>query len=118
MDKGIQYRPTCALLQTSKYLSVPEDLSIAPTLIKYVKKCIYHIPVYISKVTVRTVVVPPKVVICEIQPVQIQDKPECIHHSETITTNNGATVLYEIKFEHSDLSKEELERGKALVQEL
>lgn len=56
-----------------------KDLDIAPMLFYYKYKDFQEIPIVLSNVTNRTIVVQPKAIICEIQPVNVESM---MKHSE------------------------------------
>jgi hypothetical protein len=62
-----------------------------------------------SNVTTRTITIPPKAVICELQPVTIQPKPS--QENQPVETS----FLDKVEINKSDLSDEELKRGKDLI---
>jgi hypothetical protein len=62
-------------LSSSDLAFEPIDLDIEPRLHLFNFKNNGHITIQISNVTTRTITIPPKAVICELQPVTIQPKP-------------------------------------------
>ena len=73
VDKQIPYQPVCALLQATNGSVLPQDLDISPTLVSYRYQDNDVVDVNISNITTRTVRIPPKALICELQPVLIED---------------------------------------------
>jgi hypothetical protein len=57
-----------------------------------------HITIQLSNVTTRTITIPPKVVICELQPVTIQPKP--FQENQPVET----LFLDKVEINNSDLS--------------
>ena len=74
-DKETQYRNTSAIHHASDLAFEPIDLDVEPNLHLFNFKNNGHITIQISNVTTRTITIPPKAVICELQPVTIQPKP-------------------------------------------
>ena len=105
LDKGIRYQPVCAILQSTKSSYLPEDLDISPTLIAYDHRRTSAVPVYITNITTRTITIPPRALICEIQAVDIED------HSPS----TSKSFLDEVEIESSDLTSEELKLGVDLI---
>nr|ATA66765.1 Pol [Haliotis discus hannai] len=70
--KELPYRDTCVIIQPTKRASISPGLEIAPALFRYQHKKTVQVPVQLSNLTNQTVVVSPKSIICEIQPVQIE----------------------------------------------
>ena len=68
-----------------------------------------HITIQLSNITTRTITIPPKAVICELQPVTIQPKPS--QENQPVETS----FLNKVEINKSDLSDEELKRGKDLI---
>lgn len=75
LDKLSTYQPTCAILQTSASSVIPSDINITPILVSSDAREDMRINVHISKVTTRTVSVHPREIMCELQPVRIEDMP-------------------------------------------
>ena len=67
-----------------------------------------HITIQLSNITTRTITIPPKAVICELQPVTIPPKPS--QENQPVET-----FLDKVEINKSDLSDEELKRGKDLI---
>lgn len=74
-DKETQYRNTSAIHHASDLAFEPIDLDVEPRLHQFNFKNNGHITIQLSNVTTRTITIPPKAVICELQPVTIQPKP-------------------------------------------
>ncbi len=70
VDKGIEYQPTTAVLQSTEE-SVSHNLDICPSLITYSGPSKGFIDVTISNITTDTVKVPSKSLVAEIQPVTV-----------------------------------------------
>jgi len=108
-DKETQYRNTSAIHHASDLAFEPIDLDVEPRLHQFNFKNNGHITIQLSNVTTRTITIPPKAVICELQPVTIQPKPS--QENQPVETS----FLDKVEINKSDLSDEELKRGKDLI---
>ena len=70
-DKEAQYRSTSVIHHAFE----PTDIDVEPRLHQFNYKNNGHITIQLSNMTTRTITIPPKAVICELQPVTIQPKP-------------------------------------------
>lgn len=87
IDREVPYHPVCAFLQSTYKSLIPQDLDIAPSLISYKYQNNNNVVVKISNVTARPVKIPPKALLCEIQPVVIEEeipKPNFSNNSDDI----------------------------------
>ena len=73
VDKVVPYHTTCALIQATPKSRIPVDLDIVPSIINYKYPCNNIIPVQIDNITTRTVTIAPKAILCELQPVSIEE---------------------------------------------
>ena len=105
MDKELPYQPVCAILQPTHASYLPSDFDISPTLISYDYKRKDVIPVHITNVTTRTITVPPKALLCEVQPVDIEE----------LDAETRATFMDEIEVDSKDLTSDELSRGLNII---
>ncbi|XP_041369658.1 uncharacterized protein LOC121383631 [Gigantopelta aegis] len=108
MDKRLPFRDSCAVVQACSKSTV-SDLEITPTVVQYRYRDNQEIDIQLSNTTTRTVVIAPRAVICELQPVTIEDEaleefsPDASHLSKvTLST---------------DISKDEVEQGRQLILE-
>ena len=108
-DKETQYRNTSAIHHASDLAFALIDLDVEPRLHQFNFKNNGHITIQLSNVTTRTITIPPKAVICELQPVTIQPKPS--QENQPVETS----FLDKVEINKSDLSDEELKRGKDLI---
>ena len=76
IDRVIDYKPTCAMLQSIEGSDVTTLLDIAPTLVNFQSKRTGFVDVHLSNVTTQTVVIPPHAVLCELQPVTLASGEE------------------------------------------
>jgi len=86
------------------------DLDITPAIVHYS----YHnngvITVNLANVTAKTVVIPPKAILCEIQPVKIEDIPDLSH----VDTLDDIDILDQVTIP-SDLEENLLQQGTKLL---
>lgn len=73
LDRKIPYHRVLAMLHPTHKSCIPTDLDITPTLHYYDFEESSIIPIEVSNVTMQTVSVPPKGLLCEMQPVSIAD---------------------------------------------
>ncbi len=69
---ALPYQTVCALLQSSKESKIPSDVEIGPALFSYKYGEAQQVPVVVSNLTGQTIVVSPKAILCEVQPVQVE----------------------------------------------
>ena len=74
LQNRVPYHPVCALLQATAKSPIPTDLDVTPVLVTYDYSKTHTVPVHISNVTTRTVTVNPRALLCELQPVTIQER--------------------------------------------
>ena len=94
IDKSIPYHSTLAMLHTSKHSTVCSDVDVTPSLTNYEFGKSDHVPVVLSNVTARTVSIPSRAIVCELQPVSIESTPTCMDSEseawlEKITINSN-----------------------------
>lgn len=69
IDREVPYHPVYAFLQNTHKSVIPQDLDISPSVVSYkYQNNKNNTEVWISNVTTRTVKIPPKALLCEIQP--------------------------------------------------
>ena len=112
IDKALPYQPTTAVLQATANSIVPSDLDIVPSLTDYSYPAYHVIRVDIENITTRTVQIPPKAILCELQPVKIETDHSTITCS-SMQTNNS--VLDQVKLEGDTLTLAEFERAEQLL---
>ena len=108
MDKKLPFRDSCAVVQPSRKASF-SDLEIMPSIIQYRYRDSPVIDVRVHNTTTRTVLIPPRAVVCELQPVTIEQEAQ-----ENFSTDTSH--LSEVTIS-SDLSKEQQEQGRKLLLE-
>ena len=97
IDNALPYHPTCAVLQATETSSVPTDLDISPSLVAYEYGSKQIIDVPISNITTRTVVIQPRAILCEIQPVTIEER-----HAEEENRADFANIIGTMEIEKRD----------------
>ena len=75
-DKQIPYRNTSSILQSTTLSPDYKDIDVEPTLRPYNFNDKGIITVKLSNITTRTITLPPKTIICEVQPVTIEAQPK------------------------------------------
>jgi hypothetical protein len=108
-DKETQYRNASAIHHASNLTFEPIYLDAEPRLHQFNFKNNGHITLQLSNVTTRTITIPPISVICELQQVTIRPKPS--QENQPVETS----FLDKLEINNSDLSDEELKRGKDLL---
>ena len=73
-DKELEYAHSYAIIHETENSSLPSDIDITPSLITYKSEKGVQLMVNLSNLTTRTVVISPKALICELQPVVIEGK--------------------------------------------
>ncbi|KAK3108916.1 hypothetical protein FSP39_018571 [Pinctada imbricata] len=109
IDKSLPYEPTPALLQPTPQSVIPTDLDIEPTIINYTYPVNNLVQVHIDNVTTLTVQIPPRAILCEVQPVTMEDVNIC--KGAQVTDN----LLDLVQIEKEYLTPDQLEEGKNLL---
>ena len=73
IDKELEYIPTCAIIQECQDSSLPDFIDITPTVIQYSYKANGEVNVNCSNLTTNSVTVSPKAILCEVQPVRVDE---------------------------------------------
>lgn len=113
MDKKLPYHKVLAMLQPTGKSIIHTDLDITPSLQLYDYQSSDIVPVEICNVTTRTVAVPPRAVLCELQPVQILNTMI----PEDSTSNSDLKNIYDKIKISPDVTEEEEHQCKDLVSE-
>lgn len=106
---AIPYHPVCAILQATPASKISTVVDISPVLIDYHEGFKDTIPVLVSNISTKTVTINPREVMCEVQPVKLQDLP---------TADDSATyddIFSQVNIPDNELSSTELEKVKALL---
>lgn len=109
MDKKIPYHKVLAMLQSTPNSCIPQDLDVTPTLHYYDFDGTPSISVEITNVTTRTVSIPPKALLCEMQPVYLAELP-----SSVPVPSRLENILEKVNLSNS-LSDEEKMRCQSLI---
>ena len=112
IDKPLPYRSTYAIIQATYGSIIPDDLDIVPTLVSYdgTGQKLY-VDVHLSNLTTRSISIPSRSLLCEVQVVRKEDSPDI--SSSTLT--NGSSVLDLMDFNEVDMSDDELNQGKQVI---
>ena len=110
IDKALPYEPTPVILHPTVGSIIPRDLEITPAVTDYTYPAKNIVEVSIDNVTTRTVHIPPRALLCEIQPVSIEDIPQ----SKDATGTNSVLDLVTMDMEH--LTFDQLDIGRELLQ--
>ena len=113
IDKAIPYGTTPAILQSTSGSAIPSDLEITPAVTDYRYPVKNLVEVCIDNVTTRTVQIPPKALLCEIQPVSIEDP----NVSTSQSTTQSKSLLDLVTIDEDHLTSEELTISRAIIQE-
>lgn len=107
--KEIPYHLTPAMTHPTESSFIPTDLDIEPSIIdyRYQQNGLFHVKV--SNITTRTVTIPPNAIICELQPVLIQDSP--IDKDKEFSP----PLLEKIEISTGNLSSTEFQLGKDFI---
>ena len=110
IDKSIPYQSTPAILHATSDSAIPSDLDIEPTVIDYSYPAQSLVEVCVDNVTTRTVQIAPRSVLCEVQPVTIEDTNIC----------KGAqasdSILDTVTMERDTLTFAQMEKGEKLIE--
>ena len=108
VDKEIPYQNTPAIVQSTT-LAKDSDYDIEPSLIQYHHKQNGPVTVRISNVTTKTINIPPKAIICELQPVSVQAGSEQPNEKEI------SDIMSLIEVTKSNLNDQQFEQGLQLI---
>ena len=73
LDKELEYNTTCAIIQECQDSSLPDFIDITPTVIQYNYKLNNEVNVNCSNLIMNFVTISPKSILCEVQPVSIDE---------------------------------------------
>ena len=73
LDKELEYNTTCAIIQECQDSSLPDFIDTTPTVIQYNYKLHDEVNVNCSNLTTNSVTISPKSILCEVQPVSIDE---------------------------------------------
>ena len=109
IDKALPYGSTPVILQPTNGSIIPHDLEITPSVTDYTYPAKDIVEVNIDNITTRTVQIPPRALLCEIQPVSIEDLPPS---KDTQRTKN---VLDLVTIDHRHLTLNQLDISHSLL---
>ena len=104
LHRGVPYRQVCALLQPTLTSAIPGDLDIAPTLVNYDYTRPDEIEVLVSNVTTQTAIIRPRDIMCELQPVTIED----LSSGKPVDSDS---LLDQVEFDTDGLSQDQITLG-------
>lgn len=110
-DREIPYQSTASLVQSTVLSPDYKDFDVEPILRPYHYKDNGPVIVKLSNTTTRTLTIPSRGIICEIQPVTIERQPMMDEKSEKFNLFNEVDIM------ESDLTEEQLKRGKYVLQQ-
>ena len=111
LEKCIPYHPVCALLQATPRSKIPTDVDISPVIFTYSHDDKVNLPVLINNISTRTVTLYPHELICEVQPVSVQELPpsdDKVHATD---------VIKDVILPHDDLAQSEIHEVHDLLHE-
>lgn len=109
LDKELEYNPTCAIIQEAKDSSLPEYIDVTPGVMQYNYKKNKEVYVTLSNLTTNSVTISPKAILCEVQPV-------CVDESvfDRLENQTSKKIFDEIHID-SNLTPEQNEQVKSLL---
>ncbi|XP_056017057.1 uncharacterized protein LOC130053684 [Ostrea edulis] len=110
LDKKVLYEPVCAIIQPTSSSFIPDDLDISPTLVTYDCQKTELVPIHITNISTRTVTVPPKALLCELQPVTVES-----HRSSKEQKLLDTDIMEKTKIDDSNLNATEFQKRLQLI---
>ena len=107
-DQEVPYMNIPSIMQSSVLSPEYKDIDVVPTMLHYNYKNNGPATVSLSNVTTRTVTIPHKAVLCELQPVTIEPTPKT-------PSTEDAQLLEKVDITQSDLKEEQLQVGIDLI---
>lgn len=104
-SKELDYHPTCAMLVSSEDSIIPNDFDITPAVVHYTYGKNGIIAVQITNVTTSTFTIPPRTVLCELQPVLVD-----MNYKITQSEKASDSPLDNISIESVGLSQDEIDK--------
>ena len=129
LDKKLPYHPVCALVQPTTRSSIPPDLDITPVLVPYTynKSHTGTTDIQITNISTRTVTIPPNSILCELQPVHIEnidrqeEEQDLLGETDVTMCTDGLTEIQiqrgkELIWKYSDImAKDDMDIGHTKV---
>ena len=109
LDRKLEFNPTCALIQECQESSLPDFIDVTPSVIQYNYKENNEVNVSLSNLTTNSVTISPKEVLCEVQPVTVDESV-----FDKIENESTKKIFEEIHID-SKLPSEQRERVEALL---
>ncbi|KAK3106295.1 hypothetical protein FSP39_017215 [Pinctada imbricata] len=110
MYKALPYQPVCALLQATTKSSISNDIDISPVLINY-NNYSDTIPVLISNMSTKTVTINPKELVCDVQPVNLENLPV----KSTTATSSSSDAIDQMNIPRDELTSTQLSQVNSLL---
>lgn len=112
IDRIVDHPTTTAIIQESETSTLPDCIDITPAVIQHVHgNRRQEIPVALSNISTNAVVISPKTILCELQPVQVTDTEEMEKKQQR------ADIIERLKIDEDNvLSEEEKVKLKNLRQ--
>nr|KAG5712759.1 hypothetical protein BaRGS_029814 [Batillaria attramentaria] len=111
IDKGVDHEAVCAMLQPTSASPVNALLDITPSLVNYTHTKNGFVDVHVANITTQTVSVPPRAILCELQPVTIEARKT----SEGDEVKDGETFMDQITIASDSLSEAEVQQLEELL---
>jgi len=73
IDREMNYPTTTAIIQESEEAGLPEYIDVSPAVIQYQFGKNHEVMVTLSNLTTNTAVITPKLILCELQPVEVTE---------------------------------------------
>ena len=115
-SKELEFQTTCAMFTKTEESIVPSDFEITPGVINYTFGQNGLLHVQISNVTTTTLTIPPRAIICELQPVSVDmayqiakpdDKPTSVLEKVTVETEglseSEKKSIFDLLQKHEDI---------------
>ncbi|MCG8048820.1 MAG: DDE-type integrase/transposase/recombinase, partial [Candidatus Thiodiazotropha taylori] len=108
--KEVDYKQTCAMMVETKDSVLPSDFDITPAVITYCFGKNGLIDVQITNITTSTFNIPPRAILCELQPVSVD-----MAYQISASDNANETIQDTLNIETEGLSEEEIQSIKHLL---
>ena len=109
VERKVPYRKVCAVLHPTEHSAISNS-DVSPSIVGYSFTSTYTVEVPVSNLTSQTVVIPPRGLLCELQPVKIEDFNLDISADEK-------SILEKMTLSSDILTETELKRGIDLILE-
>jgi hypothetical protein len=110
LDKKVLCEPVCGIVQPTTSSFIPDNLNISPILVSSDKQNTELIPIHITNISTRTITVPPKAMLCELQPVTIE-KRRSLKKQKPLDVD----IMDKIKIDDRNLHASEFQKGLQLI---